>query len=139
MAVPIDELTRIDYEILKYVGEHEPVQKKTILVQFKQQKSIENRMAILSDFTTDIPNYLQENGELVRISWPGRTDFNDFKGNDTYSLTAKGIKVLDDYLMNETTVAQRSRTERNRYRITTGISAFALILSAIALYVSLNS
>lgn len=89
------ELNTIDYEILKFIYKHSPISKEKLLKKFPEKTfSTNHRIKYLSG---NIIYYMLENYILLGINEYGIPEKQEL---GTYSLTEKGKKVIQDYILN---------------------------------------
>lgn len=116
------ELNTIDYEILKFINKYSPVKKEKVFKKFPEKTfSTKHRIKNLSEFSV---YYMREDYILLGTDVYGSPQ-KEYLG--TYSLTEKGKKITQDYILN-------CKIQRKE----TFLKIFPIIISAIALLKSFD-
>jgi len=151
MAVPLEKLTEIDYDILEFIHNRKEASKAEIISKFQNHEATEfrltnltqqrTRLSSLGYYSVEIPNYVYEltKSQIKPHPYPPPPVFEEITGIGVYSLTNDGKKVIEDYLTNKRISLRKQRVEWLRYGITTLISIIALILSILAFMASTSS
>lgn len=94
-------LSAIDYEILKYICDHEPVRIKKLKSKFHKVLALENRLNDLSKLThTTVPSEFSHVPMPIAIPDTSYIVKNTSGTVTTYSTTELGKKIIDSYVSN---------------------------------------
>jgi len=144
MALSLENLTAIDYDILEFINKNGKISKNDIFAKFHDKEATELRLSKLAEYTMrphagssriEMPSYIyeiMEKSNEPNYFPPPWDNVDAFISTGEYSLTDYGKKTLEDYLFQERTNSRKSKVEWVRYGITTLISIIALILSILA-------
>jgi hypothetical protein len=125
MHIPVDQLTKDDYRVLRFVRKQGSVSGDEIKKKFGKLGSIDYRISVLA-WPTDVG--------------PSNAAYLSQSGRDgTYSLSRIGLKILEDHISSEKETRKKERTASIRYLITTAIAVLALIVAVYALYLNYTS
>ena len=116
--IPVERLSPIHFQLLEYIASASVVAKGDIVKRFPDIQGINSRLMELRGYVFQAPN--QDGTEVY------------------YSIYETGLAILQDYNAREEKNAKEMRKLDIRWKITTLISVAAIIISIIAIIVSLT-